>query len=166
MKQNPWTIQPRPNMRLTRNSILGICACMLILIALLAFPHHSQATGDPDRGKQLFEKRCTGCRSLDQDKEGPGLRGVYGRQSGKISSSKYSTAVQSAHITWDDTSLDKWLTDPDSLIADTDMDSMFPRRMNARTSSGISSWCLGNKLLREAFCTDRNTGGMDESRVL
>jgi hypothetical protein len=32
----------------------GICACMLILIALLAFPHLSQATGDPDRGKQLF----------------------------------------------------------------------------------------------------------------
>jgi cytochrome c len=34
--------------------------------------------------------------------------------------------VQSAHITWDDTSLDKWLTDPDSLIADTDMDFHVP----------------------------------------
>ena len=127
MKQNTWSIQPRLNVRLTHNSIFAICACMPMLIALLAFPHLSQATGDPDRGKQLFERRCTGCHSLDQDKEGPRLRGVYGRQSGKISSFKYSTAVQSAHITWDDTSLDKWLTDPDSLIADTDMDFHVPK---------------------------------------
>ena len=78
-------------------------------------------------GKQLFEKRCTGCHSLDQDREGPRLRGVYGRQTGTISSFKYSTALQSARITWDDDSLDKWLTDTDSLIADNDMAYRVPK---------------------------------------
>jgi cytochrome c len=92
-----------------------------MLIALLAFPYLSHATGDADRGKELFEKRCTGCHSLDQDKEGPRLRGVYGRQAGKVPGFQYSAALQSSVVTWDDASLDKWLTNPDSLIADNDM---------------------------------------------
>jgi cytochrome c len=127
MKHLHLTISLRRAVRLTRNSLFGLCACVALLIALLVFPYLSHATGDADRGKQLFEKRCTGCHSLDQDKEGPRLRGVYGRQAGKISSFKYSTALQSAHVTWDDDSLDKWLTDTDSLIADNDMAYRVPK---------------------------------------
>src|SRR5580700_6721367 len=33
----------------------------------------SANSGDPVRGKELFEKRCGGCHSLDADKEGPRL---------------------------------------------------------------------------------------------
>src|SRR5277367_5249043 len=127
MKHIHLTISLRREVCLTRNSMFGLCACMAMLIALLVFPSLSHATGDADRGKQLFEKRCTGCHSLDQDREGPRLRGVYGRQTGTISSFKYSTALQSARITWDDDSLDKWLTDTDSLIADNDMAYRVPK---------------------------------------
>lgn len=81
----------------------------------------SVATGDADRGKGLFAKRCTGCHSLDQDKEGPRLRGVYGRQAGSVATFQYSSALKAAHIIWDDASLDKWLTDPDSVAPDNDM---------------------------------------------
>ena len=84
-------------------------------------------TGDADRGKQLFEKRCTGCHSLDQDKEGPRLRNVYGRTAGSISTFKYSDALKSAHMTWDDASLNKWLTDTESLIPDNDMSFHVPK---------------------------------------
>jgi len=44
--------------------------------------------GDPIRGKDLFEKRCGGCHSLDTDKEGPRLRNIYGRKAGNIASFK------------------------------------------------------------------------------
>jgi cytochrome c len=84
-------------------------------------------TGDADRGKQLFEKRCTGCHSLDQNKEGPRLRNVYGRPAGSISTFKYSDALKSAHFTWDDVSLDKWLTDTESLVPDNDMSFHVPK---------------------------------------
>lgn len=127
MKRIYLTISLRQELRLTRNSILGLCTCTAMLIGLLTFPHLSHATADADRGKELFEKRCTGCHSLDQDKEGPRLRGVYGRQTGGISTFKYSAALQSAHITWDDASLEKWLTDTDSLIADNDMAYRVPK---------------------------------------
>ena len=83
--------------------------------------------GDADRGKQLFEKRCTGCHSLDQDKEGPRLRNVYGRTAGSIPTFKYSDALKSAHLTWDDVSLNKWLTDTESLIPDNDMSFHVPK---------------------------------------
>ena len=78
--------------------------------------------GDPIRGKDLFEKRCGGCHSLDADKEGPRLRNVYGRQASSISSFKYSDALKGAQFTWDQNSLDKWLTDTESVIPDNDMD--------------------------------------------
>jgi cytochrome c len=83
--------------------------------------------GDADRGKQLFEKRCTGCHSLDQDKEGPRLRNVYGRTAGSIPTFKYSDALRSTHLTWDDVSLNKWLTDTESLVPDNDMSFHVPK---------------------------------------
>src|ERR1700754_3481285 len=101
--------------------MIGFSVGILMLVALIIFPRVSRADANVDRGKQLFEKRCTGCHSLDQDKEGPRLRGVYGMKAGKVPGFTYSAALQSSAITWDDDSLDKWLTNTDSLIADNDM---------------------------------------------
>ena len=101
--------------------VVGLSAVILILAAVILFPRVSRAEADADHGKELFEKRCTGCHSLDQDKEGPRLRGVYGRKAGKVPGFTYSAPLQSSAITWDDASLDKWLTNTDSLIADNDM---------------------------------------------
>jgi cytochrome c len=84
-------------------------------------------TGDPIRGKDLFEKRCGGCHSLDAAKEGPPLRNVYGRKAGSISSFKYSDALKGAQFTWDQNSLDKWLVNTESVIPDNDMDFHVPK---------------------------------------
>lgn len=72
-------------------------------------------------GKQLFERRCTGCHALDHEKTGPRLRGVYGRPAGTVASFPYSESVRKSGVTWDSSSLDKWLTDPDGFIPDNDM---------------------------------------------
>ena len=108
--------------------MIGFSVGILMLVALIIFPRVSRADANVDRGKQLFEKRCTGCHSLDQDKEGPRLRGVYGRQSGTVPGFTYSAALQSSHLTWDDASLDKWLTDTDSLVAGNDMAFHVPKQ--------------------------------------
>jgi len=116
------TAQPRRSIRLAPGFMLG--ALLLILsIAFTTFPGTTEAAAaaDTDRGKQLFEKRCTGCHSLDQDKEGPRLRGVYGRKAGAVAGFPYSDGVKASHIVWDNASLDKWLANPDALIADNDM---------------------------------------------
>jgi cytochrome c len=73
------------------------------------------------RGKIVFEKRCTGCHTLNENRVGPRLAGVYGRKSGTIPNFPYSTALKNAHILWDGKTLEQWLTDPDAFVPDNDM---------------------------------------------
>lgn len=72
-------------------------------------------------GQELFAKRCGGCHALDRDKEGPRLGGVYGRPAGSLDSFQYSDALKKSGITWDERSLEKWLTDPAQLVPSTEM---------------------------------------------
>jgi cytochrome c len=88
----------------------------LPFIALLAA--HTQT---PPAGKVIFEKRCGGCHALDRDKEGPRLSGVFGRRAGAVTGFEYSTALKNAKITWDAATLDQWLTDTESLVANNEM---------------------------------------------
>jgi cytochrome c len=76
---------------------------------------------DPERGREAFEKRCTGCHALEKAKLGPPLRGVFGRKAGKDPQFTYSDAVKNASVTWDESTLDRWLNDTESVIPDNDM---------------------------------------------
>jgi len=82
----------------------------------------SAGAGDAARGKEVFEKRCTGCHSLTEDREGPRLQGLYGRTSGAVAGFSYSPALLKAKIVWNDQTLDQWLTDPDAMIPGNNMD--------------------------------------------
>jgi len=99
----------------------------LLLLALVIFPKVSRAAEATDQGKQLFEKRCTGCHSLERNKEGPNLRGVYGRPAGTAPGFNYSAALKSSHFTWDEQRLQQWLTDTQSLVEDNNMDFHVPK---------------------------------------
>jgi cytochrome c len=74
-----------------------------------------------DRGKELFVRRCSGCHAPDLNKEGPRLRGVYGRKAASAPGFAYSEALKKVDVHWDEASLDRWLTDPDAMAPDTDM---------------------------------------------
>jgi cytochrome c len=78
--------------------------------------------GDPDRGKVVFEKRCTGCHAVNQDREGPRLAGVYGRPAAWVKRFDYSEALRKSHIVWDRETLDRWLTDPQTMVPGANMD--------------------------------------------
>jgi len=76
----------------------------------------------PPKGQDLFARRCAGCHALDQDKEGPRLRGVYGRQAAAVSGFPYSEALKKSRIRWDDETLNRWLAGPDQVAPGTDME--------------------------------------------
>lgn len=90
-------------------------------IALLAGSAILAWSMPPDSGKGIFDRRCGGCHSLDVDKEGPHLRGVYGRRAASLRDFEYSDALKRAMLRWDDASLERWLTDPEEVAPGTDM---------------------------------------------
>jgi cytochrome c len=77
--------------------------------------------GDATRGKLVFEKRCTGCHALEVDREGPRLKGVFGRKAGTVAGFAYSTGLKNSGITWSDATLERWLSDPDLVVKDNNM---------------------------------------------
>jgi cytochrome c len=101
--------------------VISAMAALIMTVVIFSTSPVAVGAQDSTRGKDLFERRCGGCHALDNDKEGPRLRSVFGRPSGSISSFKYSDGFKNAHITWNAESLEKWLTDPDKVIPDNDM---------------------------------------------
>jgi cytochrome c len=93
----------------------------IIVLAMAALAAIAASAPDARRGQEAFEKRCTGCHSLDRVKVGPPLRNVYGQRAGQNSQFSYSDAVKSAAVTWNETTLDQWLSDTESVIPDNDM---------------------------------------------
>jgi len=114
------------------------CAIVLMAPLLLAV---AQTPGDPAKGKQVFEKRCTGCHALEQNREGPRLQGVFGRTSGEVPGFPYSLALIKAHIVWNESSLEQWLTDPDALVPGNNMEFHVP---NAQERSDLVSFLHQN----------------------
>ena len=90
-------------------------------IAVIAAFASSDTKADAVAGRAAFEKRCTGCHALDHDKEGPRLAGVVGRKAGSVSGFPYSDAVRKSTVIWNEAVIDKWLTDPESVIPGSDM---------------------------------------------
>jgi cytochrome c len=83
--------------------------------------------GDAVRGKAVFEKRCTGCHAMDADREGPRLAGVFGRKAGSVPGFTYSAGLKNSGLTWDDATLERWLSDPDLVVKDNNMSFSVPK---------------------------------------
>ena len=96
-----------------------ISAAALVVCGGLVVALYADAVS---HGKEIFDGKCSKCHTLDKDKEGPRLRGVFGRQVATVPSFQYSDSLKAAaKFTWNDTTLDKWLTDPDAMVPDNDM---------------------------------------------
>ena len=110
-----------------KRALTVVAATTVLTITLSVFSPTMAGQQSTDLGKQLFEKRCTGCHALDRNKEGPGLAGVYGRRAGTAPGFNYSPALRSAGFTWDAQRLDQWLTDTQSVVEDNNMDFHVPK---------------------------------------
>jgi cytochrome c2 len=96
------------------------------IMALVSFASLSPALaqlGDASRGQQDF-RACAPCHSLEPDRNmtGPSVASLWGRKAGSLPSfDRYSDALKSSGIIWDDRALDGWLTDPERMVPDNDM---------------------------------------------
>src|SRR5438874_11457622 len=91
---------------------------LFLLSLFIATPPSLAASGNPAQGQRMFGA-CAACHSLkpDENMTGPSLAGLWNRKSGTLASfSRYSPAMKSAHIQWNDETLDQWIADPQHVI--------------------------------------------------
>jgi cytochrome c len=81
------------------------------------------AAGDAAAGEKVFKAQCSICHSPVAGKNaiGPSLFGVVGRKAGTVDGYAYSAANKNSGLTWDDATLDKYLTKPNALVPGTKM---------------------------------------------
>jgi cytochrome c len=102
-----------------------------LLVAALGTPLPGAAghaeEGNAARGERAFQ-RCFACHSVDPDEpaklQGPNLSKLLGRPAAQLPGFAYSQAMRkaaAAGLIWDAATLDRYLADPDSVVAGTAM---------------------------------------------
>jgi cytochrome c len=83
----------------------------------------SAAKPDPARGQRVFNA-CAACHSLEPGRNmtGPSLANLWNRKAGSMAGfPRYSPALKSSGVVWNDATLDAWIKNPQGLVAGNDM---------------------------------------------
>jgi cytochrome c len=65
-------------------------------------------------------------RDAPQNKVGPHLSGVFGRPTGTVAGASYSKAMTASGMTWNEQTLDAFLTEPTRVLPGTTMSARLP----------------------------------------
>jgi cytochrome c len=92
---------------------------LLITVAIAAaLTQGASSIGQVGTPKKEVFDQCATCHSIDgSNGTGPTLKGVFGRQSGTVAGFRYSRAMRTAGITWDEKTLDQYLSNPQEFVA-------------------------------------------------
>ena len=92
--------------------------CAFLIAGVFAFVvNAAHADGDAARGEKRFEE-CVACHALARGTEsvGPSLYGVFGRKAGEGGEFRYSPALKRSGITWDEHTIETFITDPQAVV--------------------------------------------------
>jgi cytochrome c len=72
-----------------------------------------------DAGEAAYNNACRTCHSwkADDNRLGPHLHKIVGRKAGAAEGFAYSAAIKGAGLTWDEKTLDAFITNPDGVIS-------------------------------------------------
>lgn len=101
----------------------GPTAAMLIALLLFWVGDIAAAAGDSKRGAQVFEA-CMACHSVEPGEHmtGPSLAHIWNRKAGTAEGFlRNSDALKHANVVWTESTLDKWLANPEQFVAGNNM---------------------------------------------
>ena len=100
----------RPAFRATVFSTLALLASLAPAVA---------AQEESDDCKVAYNNACRTCHSFkpDDTRLGPTLHGVVGRKAGSVEGFAFSPAMKDSGITWDEATLDKFISNPNQFVS-------------------------------------------------
>jgi len=105
-----------------RRRAVSVAAMVLVLAGIAA--HAELPTGDPERGRQVFQP-CRTCHYPEPgfgNYNGPSLTGIFGRKAGtREGFAGYSKVLKDSGFVWTPELLDAWLASPGEFLADSTM---------------------------------------------
>jgi cytochrome c len=74
---------------------------------------------DADDGQLAFNNACRTCHTLREgdNRLGPNLHKIVGRKAGSLPNYGYSSAMKGAEMVWDKATLDRFIANPDQVVA-------------------------------------------------
>ena len=93
------------------------------MVLVLLVPGVGQAQGDPKAGRAIYGSApCIACHSFNCNRQGPMLKGIFGRKAAAIPDFPYySESLRKSGIVWDEATLDRYLADPAAMVPGTTM---------------------------------------------
>jgi cytochrome c2 len=98
-------------------------AVALALLSGATLPFCSAFAPAQETGEAVFKKNCAVCHAVEagKNKVGPSLFGIVERKAGSVPGFDYTAANKNSGATWDEQTLDTYLTAPQKFIPGTKM---------------------------------------------
>ena len=94
----------------------GLAAVLIFYVTVPVFA--------ADDGRVAFNNHCRTCHSIKQgdNRLGPSLHNIYGAKAASSSGyGNYSQGLASSEITWDETTLDRFIANPEQVVSNNNM---------------------------------------------
>lgn len=102
-------------------------ATLLFLFAMSASDALAEDASGRRENEMAYNDHCRECHAFDKNDNrlGPSLYGIVGAKAGMVPGFAYSQSVKSSGLTWDEPTLDKWIANPNAVIPDNNMGSVY-----------------------------------------
>src|SRR5260370_4862191 len=129
-RRDHWnkSLRPRvqsPGALMPRTALSGlVCTTFLVLLGFPAVPQEPAAKGaDTESGQQTFNNACRTCHTTKEgdNRLGPNLHNIIGREAGSLQNYGYSSAMKGADFVWDKEKLDRFIAKPDEVVPGNNM---------------------------------------------
>jgi glucose/arabinose dehydrogenase/cytochrome c2 len=101
-----------------------VSSLAMVVLGSVSAPKPAAAL-DPEAGKAVFQQQCTACHTAEPNDnggaQGPSLQGVFGRKAAGDPSFSYTQALRDSKITWNEHSLNRFLSAPSAMVPGTAM---------------------------------------------
>ena len=96
---------------------------LAIALAFLSGAALAQDGVDAEEAQLAFNNHCRTCHTTREgdNRLGPTLHNVIGREAGSVPGFGYSSAMKDAGITWNEETLDRYIENPDAVVPGNNM---------------------------------------------